>query len=239
MKFLIIGYGSMGKRHHANILRLMPDAEFVIYDPVLFPESEIVKADAVVIASPTNWHSSQIMLCVAMGMSFMCEKPLGIIELPDTIGVRCAVGFNYRFHRQWGKIGALAESGELNFTARSNGLARYGPTVGGTMTSHAIDMALYWLGPAVKVDIESDGVKLSGLVEHERGTSRYNYDMDSPSRVSIVGNGRQDIQLDPDEASYYHEMRAWLSYLVTGIPDSRLAMLDDGLAVERILAQCR
>jgi len=61
MKILIIGLGSIGKRHFENVRALRPDAEILVYDPERGLGNEGMLANlkhisAAIIASPTGTH---------------------------------------------------------------------------------------------------------------------------------------------------------------------------------------
>lgn len=235
--FLIIGYGVMGKRHETNLRRLRSKATIAIYDPLVFPEGQCPEAKAAIIASPLETHHQYLwQLGHSANIPIYCEKPLGTIQLP-LLNTRCAVGYNHRFHRQWPQIGRLAQSGRLVFDAGDNLVRRYGKTVAGTMASHAIDMALYWLGPAFEIDMKSDGIRLEGRIRHERGESRYQYQMDYPVRVSNVGDDKDRYPLDADEGSYSRYLKSWLDWLDGEPRHPLLATIEDGIAVERIIQQ--
>ena len=239
MHFLLCGYGSMGRRHAANLQCLVLESRITLYDPIMFPMQALIPADAVIIASPLAYHAAQIEWCCRCRppLPFLVEKPLAIDTLPAVYDPRCAVGFNYRFHRQWEAIAQLARRGRLIFTAYEQLLARYGPTVAGTSTSHAIDMALALLGPAESVHLASDGVCLFGYIEHAHGRSQYRYHMDAPVKHVIIGNGDESMALERDEDCYVREMQAWLACLYGGARNPRLATLADGLAVEQVLCE--
>lgn len=240
MRYLIIGYGSMGRKHTANLQQLCPDAEIYLYDPVLFPERKLIPSDAAIIASPAQQHREHILWCCQQRMPFLVEKPLGMTQIPSVIPPACAVGFNYRFHAQWHDIATLAKTEKLYFRAYESFFARYGPTVGWTSTSHAIDMALILLGAADPdgVHLWSDGIRLQGTIMHRHGISRYDYHCDTGKKDVTINNGRTRLVIRRDPQAYHHEISAWLTWLHTGVRDPRLASIADGLAVENCLQRC-
>lgn len=245
-RFIVIGLGSMGRRHAANLRALRPDAIVETCDPNpemgadwLHWENVVVSSGwpavtGVVIASPASKHAAPVNR-IAGRWPTLCEKPLAAARAPHHPA--CAVAFNYRFNRavvaqraSWVKLGVM------NFAAADNLTTRYGRTVAETMASHAFDLALWTLGPALDVALRSDGVVLTGSITHERGISTYAYDMaDSAGRRSQV-NG---ADLPHDEDSYRAEMAAWLDVLGGKPRDGRLATFGEGAAVDAIIREVR
>ena len=113
---LILGWGSIGKRHHANALALGWRTE--VWDPLHSPNVTLEmflnrwgpSASHVVICSPPEFHVEQTCLCLQRGFSVLCEKPLALNEagaqrVVDTYKdarsrwphVRCTIGYQLRF----------------------------------------------------------------------------------------------------------------------------------------------
>lgn len=259
MKFIIFGYGSIGQRHARNLHALRPDSWLSIFDPFLaggahLPVPSIdenrlndIAADAAIIASPSIDHYMAMQWCRVRAIPFMVEKPPVIpAQLPgyrDLVValnyLPCAVGFQYRFHAATTAIKSLAAMGQLTFYARDNLLGKYGPDVAGVMATHPIDTALRFLGPAVWVNLESDGKRLAGSVGHQLGLSLYDLDISIGPRVSRVCGGDKQIELPPDDNAYLLEMAAWLRGVEGGECEPRLATLADGLRVMEVLAEVR
>lgn len=250
MKILIFGLGSIGKRHAANLRLLRPDARIITADPAggadytdwLVALANNYNADCAVIASPEKFHLEQMQALVEHRIRFYVEKPpcvvsqideyRGIVADCEDQNLDCAVGFQYRFHTFTGYLPAM-EHKRMAFYARDALLSRYGPTVQTTMASHAIDLALWLLGPAETVNLKSDGVKLTGDIQHRRGgISEYDYEIDSLLYESSVCIPGAIVELQPDDAAYQKSMAEFL--------DRRCgyATLADGLAVMEVLAQC-
>ncbi len=254
-RFLVIGYGSMGKRHAANLRALRPNVDIVAADPD--PNSGANVADwqsltkpffGAIIASPHEMHPAQMQGLALAGIPFLAEKPLAPCggmaycerAVSQAAGAPCAVGFNYRYHPEAvASIPVWRAGGRADFVATDNLQRRYGQTVAETMVSHAFDMALQAFGPARQVDIISDGVALTGTIVHENGRSSYNYDMAADRRLSVVHGRASTRWLTPHEPAYRDELADWLTWLETGHRPERLATLADGLAVQAIMEQIR
>lgn len=136
MKFLVAGYGSIGRRHLRNLITLgqsdfvllrsgkstLPDDE--IKDiPV---ETEINAAlahhpDGVIIANPTALHLDAAIPAAKAGCAVFMEKPvsdsfLRLPELQDALkenGGRFQMGFQFRFHPGLLKMKELLEAGTI------------------------------------------------------------------------------------------------------------------------------
>jgi predicted dehydrogenase len=123
MKVLIVGGGSIGKRHLKNFAQLGAQ-RFGVFDPrperrdecrQLLPGVETYEtleaavaggADLAVICSPTVAHVSQAMACLQAGMHVLLEKPIAMVAEEAEALVDAAarlgspvlmVGYNYRF----------------------------------------------------------------------------------------------------------------------------------------------
>lgn len=121
MKFLIAGFGSIGRRHLRNFLALGQD-DIVLYRSgrSTLPTDEIAgvpvetdlqaalahKPDAVIIANPTALHMDVAIPAAEAGCSLFLEKPVAdTLERVDDLrtalkrgGGRALVGFQFRFH---------------------------------------------------------------------------------------------------------------------------------------------
>jgi len=238
MRFLVIGFGSMGKRHYRNIRLINPLADIIVYDPMIDINGLRSCVDAAIISSPSETHPFYMNWCLNNNppIPFLVEKPLNTTMI-DTCGLPCSIGFNYRFHKQWPIIEYLSRNGRLYFKSHENLLKKYGATVGGTAASHAIDMSLKLLGPHIKggVHLSSDGVKLSGVIYHTRGESYYDYNIDVKDKIATIGNGESIIHLERDENCYMEEMEAWIQWVTFGQKNILLATIEDGINVENCL----
>ena len=266
LKYLILGYGSMGRRHAANLRHLRPEARLIISDPLcpapgasdgptLFYRDwdraliDHPDAQGAVISSPTPNHLEQMRACINRGIPALVEKPpcreselesfRALVEQAG--GLPCAIGFNYRFHSVLPQLHEMAKSGELYFKAQDDLAEKYGPTVGGTMASHALDLALYLLGPKESlISGETNGYRLQADVLHRGGGhSKFHQEINELGRFSYVRSSQSRVDLFPDESMYRREMSAWLTWVESGVKSSQLATLADGLAVMEVLAQCK
>lgn len=122
MKWLIVGLGSIGRRHLRNLLTMgqkdiilyrthsstLPDEELAHF-PV---ETDLIAAlshnpDAAIIANPTAFHLQAAIPAAASGCHILLEKPIAaemnekVKLLQNTVaqtGIKTLVGFQFRFH---------------------------------------------------------------------------------------------------------------------------------------------
>jgi predicted dehydrogenase len=121
MKYLIAGYGSIGRRHLRNLLAL-GEKDIVLYrtNHSTLPDEEIKdipvetdfaraldhKPDVLVVANPTAYHLHVAIPAAEAGCSILLEKPVsdspaGVQDLKAALqrgGGRALVGFQFRFH---------------------------------------------------------------------------------------------------------------------------------------------
>ena len=136
MKFLIAGYGSIGRRHLRNLLAMgerdilllrsrrstLPEDEIADF-PV---ESDLAAAlnhrpDAVIISNPTALHMSVAIPAARQGCHILMEKPIAddlarVGELRDALaegGGRLVVGFQLRFHPTLRKAAEFIAEGTI------------------------------------------------------------------------------------------------------------------------------
>jgi predicted dehydrogenase len=136
MKYLIAGYGSIGRRHFQNLKTLgQDDILFYRSGKGQFDNNELDgyiveqdiqaalahKPDAVIVSNPTSMHLDVAIRAAKMGAHILLEKPIshnmnGIDDLQNEIaqsGSRVLVGFQLRHHPGLLKIRDLLASGEL------------------------------------------------------------------------------------------------------------------------------
>jgi predicted dehydrogenase len=134
MKFLIAGFGSIGRRHFRNLLTLgekdivlfrtgrstLPDDEIKDY-PV---ETDLQKAlahrpDVVIIANPTASHLGVAIPAAEAGCTILMEKPISnsldeVHDLEAALqrgGGQLLVGFQFRFHPGLQRLAELLREG--------------------------------------------------------------------------------------------------------------------------------
>lgn len=168
MKIGIVGYGSIGQRHAANAVKL--GHETIIYDPmgpcdVKFERDVYDRADAVVIATPSQYHESGLRACVERGKHVLIEKPISVAigHLPQLLDLAAKknlivmMGNNLRFHpcvqeaKSWLYQGYIGKPAWARFTCASLS-AKHPYLADGVILNtgaHEVDLALHLLGPAV------------------------------------------------------------------------------------------
>ncbi|PWH15603.1 MAG: hypothetical protein DDG59_11190 [Anaerolineae bacterium] len=121
MRFLIIGFGSIGRRHAQNLLAL-GQTDLLVYrtgNSTLPPEmlldlpveTDLERAlqwqpDAVIVSNPTAFHLPVSIQAARAGCHLFLEKPIsdrldGLDEFRAIVqekGIKVFVGFQYRFH---------------------------------------------------------------------------------------------------------------------------------------------
>ncbi len=136
MKFLIAGFGSIGRRHfrnlqelgQKNIVLLRSGRSTLDTDETEgFPvehDLEVAlahKPDAIIIATPTSTHLDIAIPAAKAGVHILLEKPISFsMERVDDLkqaaqesGVRILIGFQFRFHPGLLRMKAMIDSGEF------------------------------------------------------------------------------------------------------------------------------
>jgi predicted dehydrogenase len=136
MKFLIAGFGSIGRRHFHNLLTLgerdilfyrsqkstLPDdelAEFIVETDLHDALSH--KPDAVIVSNPTALHLDVAIPAARAGCHLLLEKPIShnmdrVEELRDALafgGGQTLVGFQFRYHPGLQKIHQLLAENQI------------------------------------------------------------------------------------------------------------------------------
>ena len=141
MTGLLVGYGSIGRRHLTNLhslgvtdwavvhtgqgtLPLEPPCPARIYSDL--PEALEAEAPSfAVIANPTSLHIDAALACANAGCGLLMEKPIshsleGVDELEaatTALGTKIVVGFQFRFHPALMRIRDLLRSGSMGDAA--------------------------------------------------------------------------------------------------------------------------
>ncbi|MCG6538313.1 MAG: Gfo/Idh/MocA family oxidoreductase, partial [Syntrophales bacterium LBB04] len=136
-KFLVIGCGSIGKRHIGNLISLN-EGNIMAFDSIPDRRQEVKArfnievldnlADAwashpevAFITAPTSMHAPLAIMAAEHGCHLFIEKPLshsleGLDDLLDVVkkkGVVTLVGCNMRFHPGLKKINSMIEDGSI------------------------------------------------------------------------------------------------------------------------------
>ncbi|MEA2008366.1 MAG: Gfo/Idh/MocA family oxidoreductase, partial [Chloroflexota bacterium] len=121
MKFLIVGFGSIGRRHFHNLLALgyedimfyrshkgtLEDDELKDFPVETDLEAALAhKPDAVIISNPTALHLDVAIPAAQAGCHILLEKPIShnmerVAEFQEVVeqsGSQVLVGFQFRFH---------------------------------------------------------------------------------------------------------------------------------------------
>ncbi len=136
MKFLIAGFGSIGRRHLRN-LRALGENDILLYRThrSTLPEDELAgltvetdlqaalahKPDAVIVANPTALHMQVAIPAAEAGCSILMEKPVdSSLERVDELraalhrgGGQMVVGFQFRFHPGLRQVERLLANGSI------------------------------------------------------------------------------------------------------------------------------
>lgn len=136
MKFLIAGFGSIGRRHMRNLLDLgerdilllrsqkstLPTDEIAAFPTYTrLDEALAQRPEAVIIANPTALHLDVAVPAAQAGCSIFMEKPVshtleGIDALAGALhsgGGRLLVGYQFRYHPTLQKAAEVIHSGEI------------------------------------------------------------------------------------------------------------------------------
>jgi predicted dehydrogenase len=136
MKFLLVGFGSIGRRHLRNLLAL-GERDIVVLrsGKSTLPVDELAgltveydmqsalahRPDAAIIANPTALHLPAAIPAAETGCHLLLEKPIshsleGLPQLKAAIhrgGGKALVGFQFRFHPGLRKISSLLAEGAI------------------------------------------------------------------------------------------------------------------------------
>lgn len=137
MKFLVVGCGSIGKRHLANLRSLGVD-QLMAVDPDESRRQEVValfdleafasldsalqrSPHAALICTPNSLHLQGAMAAARAGCHLFVEKPLshtlkgveGLIQEVEKKGLVTFIGCNFKFHPSFVKMKEIIDSGVL------------------------------------------------------------------------------------------------------------------------------
>lgn len=137
MKFLIVGLGSIGRRHFRNLIALgekdivllrtrkgtLPDDELAGY-PVETDLREALKThkpEAVIVANPTSMHLDVAIPAAGASCHILLEKPVShslerldiLQKTSEKTGSKILVGFQFRYHPALSKARELIQFNAL------------------------------------------------------------------------------------------------------------------------------
>jgi myo-inositol 2-dehydrogenase/D-chiro-inositol 1-dehydrogenase len=146
LRVAVLGVGLMGADHVARLHSRISGARVVVVSDAFTEKAEQIAAglpdcrvvadplaaiadpevDAVVVASPGQFHEAQVLACIERGIPVLCEKPLtmdaasslAVVRAEDEFTARTGrrlvqVGFMRRFDPEYAQLRALIESGEI------------------------------------------------------------------------------------------------------------------------------
>ena len=136
MKFLIVGMGSIGRRHMRNLINLgerdiillrthrstLPDDDLTSYPTETRLEEALShKPDAVIVSNPTSLHLEVAIPAALAGCHLLLEKPIShsmdrVDELCQSVEIgdgKVLVGYQYRFHPGLQKVKDLLMDGVI------------------------------------------------------------------------------------------------------------------------------
>ncbi|QUH03238.1 Gfo/Idh/MocA family oxidoreductase [Saccharopolyspora erythraea] len=133
----VAGVGRIGSMHAANLAAVDEVGEVLLYDPVPGRAAEVaarlgggtravdtvedlLEADGVVVATPTDTHPDMVRRAIAAGTPVLCEKPLAadvatsaaLVEEIEASGVPVVVGFQRRFDPATAELHRRLRAGE-------------------------------------------------------------------------------------------------------------------------------
>jgi predicted dehydrogenase len=136
MKFLIVGMGSIGRRHMRNLINLgetdiillrthhstLPDDDLTSYPTETSLEKALShRPDAVIVSNPTSLHIDIAIPAALAGCHLLLEKPIShsmdrVEELHQSVeigGGKVLVGYQYRFHPGLQKVKEILVDGTI------------------------------------------------------------------------------------------------------------------------------
>jgi myo-inositol 2-dehydrogenase / D-chiro-inositol 1-dehydrogenase len=146
LRVAVLGVGLMGADHVARVYSRISGARVTVVSDAFQEKADEVAAtvpgcrvvadplsaiadpevDAVVIATPGEFHQEQVLACIEHDKPVLCEKPLtldaesslAVVRAEDAYAQRTGrrlvqVGFMRRFDPEYAQLRALIESGEI------------------------------------------------------------------------------------------------------------------------------
>jgi myo-inositol 2-dehydrogenase/D-chiro-inositol 1-dehydrogenase len=146
LRVAVLGVGLMGADHVARLHSRISGVRVVAVSDAFAEKAEQIaggvpgcrviadplaaiadgEVDAVVIATPGQFHEEQVVACIERGIPVLCEKPLtmdagsslAVVRAEDAFAARAGrrlvqVGFMRRFDPEYAQLRALIASGEI------------------------------------------------------------------------------------------------------------------------------
>lgn len=256
MRIGVIGLGSIGKRHVANLLEL--GHEVMGFDERITTEAWTAKGigllynwkpEAVVICTPPASHAALAIEAMHHGCHCFIEKPIvhrglesaTVLAVAKSKGLHLAVGYQLRW--QLDSVGFHADK-DIVWECSQNMAewpSQYQKDVLGEF-SHEIDAAVFVNGPVEKLTARES---VYGWVIQMRHLSCVSTILINPratsySRTASIGS--QDIwtfSTDENDLAYKRELQAFLN-VCQGQPwDERLCSGAEATHTVRIIEACR
>jgi len=232
----LLGAGRIGITH-ARAVTALPDARITaVFDPVDAAAEaaqaltgarragvEEIMADkdiaAVIVATPTDLHATQVEEAARAGKAIFCEKPIDLssaraeacLAVVREHNARLMLGFNRRFDPSFARLKAEVEAGAVgkvelvqitsrdpapppvDYIKRSGGLFR-------DMMIHDFDMARFLLGEEV-TEVFATG---AALVDPAIGAAG---DVDTATATLKTASGRIAVITNSRRATYGYDQR--------------------------------
>ncbi len=258
MKLVIVGLGSIGKRHKKNL-------ELLGHEVV--PSFE--KADGVLICNPTSKHLETALQLIKFDLPIFIEKPLSHnLDGVDKLKGKILVGYCLRFDESLKKfkktipqkgiksIKIVCQSWLPDWHPRTDYRQSYSAKKelgGGVLLdlSHEIDYALWFFGPVKKVsaklqmapelNIETEAMAdlnlefLSGV----KAEIHLSYASRQPARFCEIKTSDQVLRWDfqPNNEMYLEEMKHFIN--VVNKKETPLVTVADGINVLKVIETAR
>ncbi|MGO4914524.1 Gfo/Idh/MocA family protein [Pseudogemmobacter sp. W21_MBD1_M6] len=128
MRIMVVGAGSIGKRHHENLTSLGVDSVLCPYRDFASGAGkktlESGEFDAMVIATATQIRMELVACCARLGLPFYVEKPLAydadalskILTCAQPVAERSMVGFMMRYHPAFRSLAQMDLSDIYSFS---------------------------------------------------------------------------------------------------------------------------
>jgi predicted dehydrogenase len=139
MKVLLVGLGSIGRRHLKNLKHVEPSAQVMVWHqrskpqdddqdvspsyPAVYTEKEALnwKPDVALITSPASLHVKNGLALAKQGTHLFIEKPLSnafdgidrLLSLADKHHLVLMVGYNFRFYKPLAIMQQVLRDGQI------------------------------------------------------------------------------------------------------------------------------